>query len=208
MPTVLTLAMISSDVYSDTGTGHVVGYKRLLGLPELDKNNSTGSSFFGAAYAHGQFGVIAFRGSLEWADWTGADTQIAMGTFPIDQLGDAFSFVSAARLALVERGVKRIVVTGHSLGGGLTQLVAAQMTTMGACGVTFNAPGMGALKGGLQFMSSNSAHIYNYRAENDPVSLSGAHIGRAPVSIKDGGYHPIGPLVDALTTAPEGGTRY
>jgi hypothetical protein len=99
-------------------------------------------------------------------------------------------------------------ITGHSLGGGLTQLVAARITTFPVIGVTFNAPGMAGLSSIVRFPLENHRNVHNYRAKFDPVSLKGAHIGRAPISIEGGGMHPIGPLIEALSSSIEGSVRY
>ena len=234
MPTLLTLAMISSDVYDDTGTGAVVGYRRLSPTAGMSSANSRPSSFFGAAYCNDAVGVIAFRGSAERTDWLDADADIGMGNLPIDQWGDATSFFISARAELVARGCSRIVITGHSLGGGLTQLVGAGITTFPVTGVTFNAPGMGSLTGTVGVRRANAANLFHYRARPDPVSLVGAHIGRAPVVVdvtigggvgaavavaraaypmlgaaaRSGLEHTLGPMIEALQNGPMGGIRY
>jgi hypothetical protein len=208
MATVLTLAKISGDVYDNFGRDPIDGYRRLASISDFDQINSRGNAFFGAAYIQGEVGVIAFRGSQEWVDWADADVSIACTSLPIDQLGDAFAFFGAARQVLLKRGCKKLMVTGHSLGGGLTQLVAARVTTFPVVGVSFNAPGVAALTGLVKIPSANARGVYNYRAKFDPVSLKGAHIGHSPVSIHGGGMHPLGPLITALSTTLEGGVRH
>ena len=234
MPTLLTLAMMASDVYDDTGTGSVVGYRRLSPTPAMNSANTRPSSFFGAAYSNGAVGVVAFRGSAERTDWLDADADIGMGRLPIDQWGDALSFFIEARTQLTALGCSRIVLTGHSLGGGLTQLVGAGITSSPVVGVTFNAPGMGSLRGPVSVGRANASNLFHYRARHDPVSLVGAHIGRAPVVVdvslglatgaavaaarvaapligmaaQGGLEHTLGPMIDALQRNPVGGVRY
>lgn len=208
MATVLTLAKISSDVYTNLGGDAVDGYQRLSSIAELDRINGRSDAFFGAVYIQGEVGVVAYRGSQEWIDWSDADVSIACSSLPIDQLGDAFAFFGAARQVLSQRGCKKILVTGHSLGGGLTQLVAARVSTFPVVGVSFNAPGVAALTGVVRVPSGNARSVFNYRAMLDPVSMKGAHIGHSPVSIHGGGMHPIGPLISALGGALEGGVRH
>lgn len=205
MPTTLTLAMLSNDVYSAEGTG-AGGYRRLHGLPWLQQN---GDGFFGACYTGGTTGVVAFRGSLELlADWCDADIDIARGRLPIDQIGDAFSFFSSARNALAGMKCTRVVVTGHSLGGALAQLVAARVSSFPVVGVTFNAPGAKQLRGAVRIDSPNERHVHNYRAEWDLVSKHGQHLGRTPITIKNAGAHPIGPLIEALARTAEGAVQH
>ena len=202
MAAVLTLAMLSNDVYAPIGIG-AGGFRRVVDRT-LDKWNNTGSSFFGAAYTGGATGIIAFRGSADLQDWTDADVDIAMARTPISQTGDAFAFFNSAKQILVAKGARRIIVTGHSLGGGLTQLIAAHITTFPVVGVTFNAPCMAGFAGPVRISTANSNAVYNYRADRDPVSLKGTHIGRHPVSVAGGGMHPIGPLINALSTGGTG----
>lgn len=237
MPTLLTLALMASDVYDDAGAGAIVGYRRLAPTPEMKACNTRASSFFGAAYAAGSVGVIAFRGSAERTDWLDADADIGLGRLPIDQWGDALAFYSAAKRELTNAGCSRVVITGHSLGGGLTQLVAAGITSFPVRGVTFNAPGMGSLTGPVGVRRGNAGNLWHYRARNDPVSRVGAHIGHAPTVVdvnlglgtnvalgvarglgpvaglagsaaRAGLEHTMSPLVEALRNGSAGGIRY
>ncbi|MCJ2011862.1 lipase family protein [Methylobacterium sp. J-076] len=181
MAAVLTLACISGDVYEGNGST-IVGYKRVAGLEMKIWDQS---SFFGALYTQGSIGVIAFRGTrLSDANDDRDDIGIGSGKFPVNKLGDAFDFFSKAKDYIQKNGGKKIIITGHSLGGGLAQVVSARITTFPVVGVTFNAPGMANLAGVVKFEKSNSPNVFNYRSENDPVSRVGKHIGRAPVSIK------------------------
>lgn len=205
MPSVLTLSMMCDDVYSETGRG-AGGYQRLYGLSWL-KANCDG--FFGACYRGGDIGVVAFRGSKElMADWYQADGDICLGKLPLDQIGDAFSFLSSARATLVAMRCKRIVVTGHSLGGALAQLVAARVSSFPVVGVTFNAPGVRGLKGAVRLDSPNERNVYNYRAIGDPVSKVGQHIGCHPIAIKNAGFHTMGSLIKALAQSPQGSIKH
>lgn len=185
MPIVLALAMLADDVYSDdAASGAVAGFRRIPPSFRMNSANQRESSFYGAAYSNGRIGVIAYRGSKEARDWYDADVDIGIGRFPIDQLGDAYDFFNSAKNLLVEsHGCERLVVTGHSLGGGLTQIVAASIASVPVVGVTFNAPGVAGLTGPVNIPCKNEGNIFNYRARHDPVSLKGAHIGKYPVCI-------------------------
>lgn len=206
MTAVLTLAHISDDVYDDLGSGAVLGYRRLQS-EVFSRINSRPSSFFGAAYCSGRTGVVAFRGSKEPSDWMDADIDIALGRMPIDQLGDAFDFFNEAKAALKGHGCDRLLVTGHSLGGALTQFVAGHSTSFTTVGVTFNAPGVAQLKGMVRIDCKNARNVFNYRARNDPFSMKGTHVGHSPISVDGGGAHKLGPLVQALLSTGLGARR-
>lgn len=198
MATLLDLALIANDVYENVNSGPLNNYKRIL-------QQKNGMDFFGAAYKGGEEGVIAFRGT----DKIGrtdrdADLDIGFGKLPMDQLGDAFHFFTAARKKL--SGCKKLIVTGHSLGGGLTQLVAARITKFAVKGVTFNAPGMANLHGG-KIPLENHLNIFNYRAERDPVSLIGAHIGSYPMIIGHG-WHSMDKLLLDISKSQYRGLRF
>lgn len=99
-------------------------------------------------------------------------------------------------------GEKKLVLTGHSLGGGLAGLLAMQHTK---CAVTFNAPGVARSYSnyslGLEssFMpyqlaveTANSSTLINIRAMFDPVSAgTGPRLGSVE-SISVPGCRPLG----------------
>jgi len=138
MPSILTCALVSDDVYQNRSSG-VATFKRAH-IPGNQRYIS--SHFFGAAYSDGPVGIIAFRGSHEIEDWTYADVDIALNRLPVDQIGNAFGYFGSASSELARRGCNRLVVTGHSLGGGLAAVVAARISRIPVTGVTFNAPGL------------------------------------------------------------------
>ena len=178
MPIVLTLARLAADVYNDTSSGAIAGFRRIAPSFRMESANQRESSFYGAAYASGKIGVIAYRGSQERTDWFDADVDIGIGRFPIDQLADAYYFFSSAKNLLIEaHGCERLVVTGHSLGGGLTQLVAASIGRVPVVGVTFNAPGAAGLKGPVNIPRKNEGNIFNYRARHDPGIQAARSLG-------------------------------
>ncbi|MCA9139222.1 MAG: hypothetical protein KDB00_20755, partial [Planctomycetales bacterium] len=68
-----------------------------------------------------------------------------------------------------------VSITGHSLGGALTQLVASAYTAAnGKLGqiVTFNAPAINETPADA-FVSSNAQRVMHYITDGDPVSLAG-----------------------------------
>ncbi len=103
---------------------------------------STGRGFDAAIYQNpqGQY-VVAYRGTDNWNPVNPGDLDdntLQSAGFPVDsvQHSDAIALAQRAEQAL---GDGNVVVTGHSLGGGLAS--AAALAT-GATGVTFNAAGL------------------------------------------------------------------
>lgn len=175
MATVLDCARISSDVYNASNL-EAPGWQR----GAVYQDQAVGEGFFGATYSRGAEVVIAYRGSVERVDWTDADADIARGALPLGQLADAMSYANSVVRAATQRGITRVIITGHSLGGGLAQLSAAIRTN--AAGVSFNAPGCRSLSGPVALNFCNN-DVWNYRTMRDPVSLRGVHVGRPPVSL-------------------------
>lgn len=88
------------------------------------------------------------------------------------QITDALSMTAHA--AMVAEGPRNVFVVGHSLGGGLAQIVAS---ILGVKGIAFNAPTVSQLGYDIQ-PPSNFLSINQF---NDPVSAAtkgiGSHLG-------------------------------
>ncbi len=95
-------------------------------------NESTG--FNARAYKNGDKVMIIFRGSDDVADLS-SDFRMMTGKTP-EQLNEALSFVEAIKQQYPDAN---IVVTGHSLGGSLTELTAAKYGDV--VGISFDAVG-------------------------------------------------------------------
>ncbi len=66
--------------------------------------------------------------------------------------------------------ISSIVITGHSLGGALTQLIAAKYAADGITAETFNAYGAGNLLSGLGISGGSFGNIVNRVIEHDVIS--------------------------------------
>lgn len=120
--------------------------------------------------------VIAYRGSDSALDWGLDDLQIALGLVPSQKTGAVNFYNSIINSDLVSASAN-ITLTGHSLGGALTQLVAAET---GAYAVTFNAPGM------AEQASTSVGNIINYVNLNDFIGCYGEHVGEVRYYLPDG----------------------
>ena len=136
----LSLMEVSAAVYdpSITAVGNWtrVGDDALLAVgidPASLENADTG--FRAGIYTDGEGRhVLAFAGSNETRDWTGANLRQGLG-WQAEQYDQA---VQLAQLADTAYG-DGLVVTGHSLGGGLA---ATASLAIGNTAVTFNASGV------------------------------------------------------------------
>ena len=136
MTTVLDLARLSKAVYNDDGRlgrGHGVpgGWTCL----EFRRAAGWSNGFQGAIFTRGGEMVVAFRGSAQTMDAV-ADLKLGQGM-------NSSYFSEGERLAsLAANSNTYVIVTGHSLGGAIAQVVANRGGyTMG----TFNAPGVGVI---------------------------------------------------------------
>jgi hypothetical protein len=138
-----------------------------------------GSGFYGAIYQKSNEIIVAFRGSKGLIkDWLDSDVDIARRELPAAKVEAAVKLYDRAKQ--VSSG-RQITLVGHSLGGGLAQVVAA---AKGLPCVTFNAPGMKKqMRNYIDNLASISTghltdQIVNFRASQDPVSAyAGEHLG-------------------------------
>lgn len=171
-------AEASSDVYT-SGTQAPTGYSFYWSLADGD--------FLANAYenADGSQVIVAFRGTVftDLQNWT-ADASF-VGTSPNPTLeryaNDAALVVREVHAELPDA---HIMLTGHSLGGALAQLVGEES---GLLVDAFNAPGAAQLFDALvpelspaAGLDSNQSNT-NYRIFGDQVSLAGKPIGTTVV---------------------------
>jgi len=121
--------------------------------------------------------VLVIRGSKDNYDWCRNYQSIIGYGYP-----SAIVSAAAEIVAMYQGQGCDIVVTGHSLGGYLAEVIA---TTLGLCGVAFCAPGPGSHNGpmagslpGFHTINHESDHVGNHRHELHQA---------APIYVKDGG---------------------
>ena len=129
--------------------------------------------FNAVVYQNGQDVVLSFEGTSagtsSFPDWIYSNVpQIAAG----QRTGNQYEFALALTLITIKLfGSENVVLTGHSLGGGLAQYAASELPIKA---VTFDAAGIKS----PQF--TNSSNILNVRLEGDVVSsgfLGGEALG-------------------------------
>lgn len=186
---VLQLANISKRSYLDRDLLTEFNVKRLIG------GNFGSNHFFACLYEVNNKLVISFRGTDGFGD-VKPDAQMTFGVIP-NQYYSAKQAYKELKRTGVTKSKDIDYLTGHSLGGGLAQMIGAEFKVPF---VTFNAPGtkrsyreLGLGVPGMhsevsmsQFSKSlpKSGKLQmhykwlNVRANGDPVSrATGAHIG-------------------------------
>jgi hypothetical protein len=168
----------------------------------LVEANVAGAGFKGATFRGGGEMVVAFagteinRGVVDAVQDITADIRL-----PFEmprQTSKAYALYLRAAELLDGRTVRHITITGHSLGGALTQHVGYWTKSRF---VSWNAPGVYM---GIQGTKAAIFHSpqkalrtwkatfhkgadgYNYRLPNDPISVTRGHYGRSVITMDNG----------------------
>ena len=153
---------------------------------------STGNGFDAAIYqnAQGQY-VVAYRGTDDWglANSGDANDNALQGLgFEVDQTSQYSDAIALAQRAEQVFGDGNVVVTGHSLGGGLAS--AASIAT-GATGVTFNAAGLsnntleqtlGQNPNAARQTLADNGQIRRYAVNGDPLTAAQEDLPTLPIA--------------------------
>ncbi len=156
------------------------------------RGNPSGKGFYSEIYKnpHKRQIAVCFRGTDgENQDWNDliADVQIFMGKLPHQFDSAQQTFHDAQVIARREFGRRHsIILSGHSLGGGLASLVSVKNGVLPT--VTFNAPGMyrsyidsfwSATVGHINYRQLDTSKMIHIRATGDPISVgTGTHMGK------------------------------
>jgi hypothetical protein len=179
-PSILTLAKLSDDAYSDSPLGFN-GSPTYHYFGGYDTLNSIGDAY--VSDDDSQI-IIAFRGTMPIVTFDGIHNIIAdFGFVSGNPSAELQNYASAAALFVqaiqMQYTNANITLTGHSLGGALAQLVGK---SSGLTATGFNAPGSASVYPALQNVlnrdwpipSSANPNI-NYRIDCDQVSLVGTN---------------------------------
>lgn len=172
------LAMIADASYDFSSETARVG----TAIRNDDFTTSSENGFQGCVYEMGDTVVVAYRGSDEgskiWGtkDWC-SNHQMMNDEIP-EQYQDAVNLYTRVATDPKYAG-KRIVVTGHSLGGSLAELVSATkfngVKTPSA--VTFNAYGTEPIIRENPHLNSNNSNTNYYISTDTLVGASREHNG-------------------------------
>lgn len=157
------LKNLSISVYNN-GKGKIPSNWQKIATQE---NPKTG--FYGEVYKRNNEIVIVYRGTdtnkynlPEIKDFLIGDTPMGFG-LKSGQYNDAKKLYNNVNQ---KYGNKRIVLTGHSLGGSLAQIVSAET---GRKAVTFNAYGTGDILLNMGYKNQRLLDITNYGNKNDNI---------------------------------------
>lgn len=136
----------------------------------LDGQNSDGTpnGYQGAIFTNTATGqvVMTNRGTEPSTSDLGNNIQMGLGQVPSQFQSAQQLYATAAGLAASTNAP--LLVTGHSLGGSLSQLIGAKY---GVEATTFNAYGVGNLLSGLGIPTGSFNNITNSVMRFDPVSV-------------------------------------
>jgi hypothetical protein len=171
-------AFLCKDSYEDrSSTKDVMLGGTTYEVIDYYSNSITG--YQGVAYQSADSGevVIASRGTEN--RWSDIITDAGMVTVGLNvQVPDAKAFVSRVKQRVEEdatlrhRSITPITLTGHSLGGSITQILAYEFNLQG---VTFNA--YGAVDLGYH-VPEGGTQVTNYVRVTDVVSAASRHVGK------------------------------
>ena len=148
--------------------------RRLNGWNQFD-SQSADNGFHAKAFEKDGKVVIAFRGSDDGGDLR-VDHQMLSGRLP-DQFADATQFVERVKRSHPDA---EIIVTGHSLGGALSELTASKFADIK--GITFDAVGTeGLVSGHRQHGLQDNGNTLNYVVRDDIISNAHKHVGTTVV---------------------------
>ena len=187
MATLLDYAQIAAAVYKDEATmlQTLAAAGQANWAVRFWQAGTASNGFQGAILENDQEVICAYKGSKMGVtakqDWLVNDVQIGLNMMP-SQTHSAAEMVAVAQKYISGPGNKPISIVGHSLGGGLAQIVGY---LRGVPFVTFNAPGCAGnieLIPGLAFTKAKAGggrvNGFNMILATDPVGNLGRHLGK------------------------------
>lgn len=160
----------------DCGTLSGKAYSKTDPVKDIDgwkflSSDTAENGFAARAYEKDGKIVIAFRGSDDAADLA-SDFRMMSGRTP-EQLQNASAFVEKIK---EQHPDAKIIVTGHSLGGSLTEMVASQYDDV--LGITFDAVGTKGIVENAGATLKDNHNTVNYIINGDVLSNADTHVGQ------------------------------
>lgn len=193
------MALLSYYAYKDEILKYFyAGYGWLL-IESVDNKYGLQAKLFRKMLPNGKFSyTIAFRGTDSWADLLNNINQIGVNSMK-GQAYEAQSYTNHVILRFLPN-MESLYITGHSLGGYLTQWVQSEIdenrmfAPIKTAAYTFNAPGFTKLKHVTnpyyltvkQKLENSTKYtsITNINIKGDPVSMIGKVLGKQPIILQ------------------------
>ena len=175
------LSTLSNAAYMDSPPTQIGNWVKLI--PSQPSN----SGFFAVAYRNPQTKqiVVAYRGTDGVSDLA-ADLAFKTGAWNA-QFEEAVAFTAQIRNSLLSPANKdySLLTTGHSLGGGISQLMAKMF---GLNGSSYDAPGANNILNSAGYKAAAAryapdsgqqigASFFNYTAQGSLISSVSSHLG-------------------------------
>ena len=177
-PTLQELASFAWNPYEIGNDAPPIGSAVPSGFIEIAQDFGDDYAYHTAAYKRGNDIVIAFEGTFFWdlRDWMvnyGYGSGVPNPRV-VEFVGEAAQFVAEIASAPENQGAN-IQLVGHSLGGGIAQLIGDasgyETTTFNSAGAAFLVEAVDELLAPVRGLSQVDHDITHYRVEGDPVSL-------------------------------------
>ena len=182
-------AMLSSAIYDDISVNQIFSngsstYRVVFAGQALD-------GYRGAVFVNEATGeVVVSNGGTQLSDVHDIISDLPMGSgSPPPQFADATNLTRWAQQYAMENDLGEVTTTGHSLGGALAQLLAAEF---GIRAETFNAYGAYdiAVKLGMNPDAAMNL-VTNHRDVFDPISSLSDHIGSSSMYMSSDEYNDL-----------------
>jgi hypothetical protein len=181
------LSTLSNLAYKENPPDSTNGWTRMTIAP------NTASGFSAVAYRNSNGEVaIAFRGTDSLKDMVTNGAFVSNGWR--QQFSDAADFVNKVKLEMRDQGISGSpIVTGHSLGGGIAQVMGKMF---GLNGAAFDAPGAAGVTQSAGFSQTAAqygqstgeygqppanqigADFTNFNSQGSAISAAGSHLGQ------------------------------
>lgn len=114
--------------------------------------------------------IVGFRGTEKWVNWITDITQYLVGSSLV------YKMALGLLIEIYAQKGEKLLVVGHSLGGGLTQYSVAGLDKEGVVGMCYNSAGLSDLAR-FELRDTRCGYIYHLHLKCDQIFLIGNQLG-------------------------------